>query len=70
MNKKLIRSSWYQDEFYNKNRTPEEWLYELDKRYNFKQNKIGISQPINILPQNKQEKYFLEFIFSQEIEIF
>lgn len=68
MKKELTRPSWYDDEFYNKNRTPEEWLYELDKRYNFKRNKIGLTHPINELSQEKQEKYFREFIFSQGIE--
>jgi hypothetical protein len=68
MTKKIARPKWYNDELYNKHRTPEEWLFELDKRYNFKRDKIGIPQPINKLPQSKQEYLFQEYIFSEEIE--
>lgn len=68
MTKELTIPDWYNHDFYNKIRKPEEWLFELDKRYNFKRNKIGLTQLINELPQKKQEEYFLKFIFSEEIE--
>lgn len=32
MAKKIERPDWYQEEFYNKKRTPEEWLFEIWKR--------------------------------------
>lgn len=70
MTKELTRPSWYDDEFYNKSRTPEEWLYELWKRYQFSQDKIGLPHSIHIYPIKQQEKYFIEFIFDQQIEKF
>lgn len=67
---KLTRPSWYKDEFYNSTRTPEEWLYEIWKRNQFKQDNIGLPHSIDILSATEQEICFIEFIFAQEIEIF
>jgi len=68
MKKTLVRPSWYDDEFYNKKRVPEEWLFELWKRHQFKQNKFGLPHSIDILPIEEQKKYFIKFIFDPQIE--
>lgn len=68
MTKELTRPRWFNDEFYNKTRTPEEWLYELWKRDSFNRDKIGLPHSIRILPINEQEQYFIEVIFEQKIE--
>ncbi len=68
MAKKLIKPSWYDEEFYNKNRTPEEWLYELWKRNQFRLGDIGLSHSTPSLSLHEQEKYFIEFIFDPRIE--
>lgn len=70
MTKELRRPSWYNDEFYNKSREPEEWLYELWKRYQFDQDKIGLANSIYTYPIKQQEKWFIEFIFDKQIEKF
>lgn len=70
MSKELTKPSWYDDEFYNKTLTPEEWLYELWKRYQFSQDQIGVPHSIYSLPINQQAKWFLEFIFDKKIEKF
>jgi hypothetical protein len=70
MTKKLTRPSWYDEEFYNKVRTPEEWLYEIWKRNQFKQGKISLHFSVNSLPITEQEQYFIEFIFEKECEKF
>lgn len=68
MTKKPTKPNWYDDSFYNKSRTPEEWLFELWKRYQFKQDEIGLSCSIYILSKEEQEKLFIEFIFDQRSE--
>ncbi|MCE3044654.1 hypothetical protein [Legionella sp. 16cNR16C] len=70
MTKELTRPSWYNDEFYNKSRTPEEWLYELWKRYQFNQDEIGLPNSIHTYSIKQQEKYFDEFIFDRQIDKF
>ncbi len=68
MTKELTKPSWYDDEFYNKNRTPEEWLYELWKRVQFNQDEIGLPYSMRSLSIKEQEKHFIEFIFDPQIE--
>lgn len=70
MTNKLTRPSWYNEEFYNKTRTPEEWLYEIWKRNQFKQGKISLHFSVNSLPLTEQEQCFVEFIFEQGCEKF
>ena len=60
--KKLTRPGWYDDRFYNKNRTPEEWLFELWKRHAFNQQFCTI----HLLSIKEQEKRFLEVIFDTQ----
>ncbi|AMV13829.1 hypothetical protein SCO11_01985 [Legionella pneumophila serogroup 1] len=68
MTKELARPDWYNDEFYNKTRTPEEWLYELWKRDRFNRDKTGLPHSIRKLPIKEQEQYFIDVIFEQKIE--
>lgn len=68
MIKELARPDWYNDEYYNKSRTPEEWLYELFKRDTFNQDEMGFPHSTRILPIQEQEQYFIEVIFEQKIE--
>ncbi|WP_115710298.1 hypothetical protein [Legionella sainthelensi] len=63
MTKELSRPSWYSEEFYNKGREPEEWLFELWKRHQFEVN-------LYRCPTEQQEQYFLDFILNQQIESF
>ncbi|CZG74386.1 TPA: hypothetical protein JBE90_12110 [Legionella pneumophila] len=70
MTNELKRPSWYDDKFYNKIRTPEEWLFELCKRYQFKQDEIGLPYSIYTYSIKQQEQCFIEFIFDQQIEKF
>ncbi|HAZ7573790.1 hypothetical protein OQJ02_05040 [Legionella sp. PATHC032] len=70
MTNELKRPCWYNEDFYNKIREPEEWLYELWKRYQFSQDEIGLPNSIYTYPIEQQEKYFNEFIFAQQIEKF
>lgn len=64
----LIRPSWYDEEFYDKNRTQEEWLFEFWKRHQFNQDKIGLLHSIDKLSIEEQKKYFIKFIFDPQIE--
>ncbi|GEM_PF-4884377 len=68
MTKELKKPSWYDDVFYNKSRSPEEWLCELNKRYNFKRDKIGLTHQINKFSQKKQKELFCEMLFSKNTE--
>ena len=68
MTKKLTRPSWYNAEFYNKSKTPEEWLWEFWKREQFNRDEIGLPYSMRILSIKEQEKHFVEFIFEQQIE--
>ncbi|STX43940.1 Uncharacterised protein [Legionella donaldsonii] len=70
MTKELTRPLWYDDEFYNKILTPEEWLYEVWKRYQFNQGNIGLSHSVHQLPIKEQEECFREFILAKEIDKF
>jgi hypothetical protein len=67
MVKNLEKPNWYQEEFYNKVRTPEEWLYEILKRNNFLHN--GYFQlSISLLPLEEKGKFFLNQIFEDRID--
>ncbi|CEG59362.1 hypothetical protein [Legionella fallonii] len=68
MAKELTRPSWYNDEFYNKSRTPEEWLYELWKRNTFNRDETALPDSIRNLSIKEQEQYFIKVIFEQKIE--
>lgn len=70
MIKKLARPIWYNENFYNKERTPEEWLYEIWKRDAFNCDKIGLAHSIYKLPISEQGEYFIKFIFAEELENF
>ena len=70
MAKELTRPSWYNEEFYNKNITSEEWLFELWKRVQFNQSETGLPNSFRILPIKEQGKYFVEVVFDQQIEKF
>lgn len=68
MIKELARPDWYDDEFYNKSRTAEEWLYKLWKRDTFNQDKTDLPEFIRFLPIKEQEQYFIKIIFEEKIE--
>lgn len=61
---KLIRPTWYNEEFYSKERSPEEWLFELSKRYALEQQLHVISH----LEIAEQEKCFIKNIFNEQID--
>lgn len=62
MIKESIRPGWYDDKFYSKKKTPEEWLFELWKRVAFNQQ----FHAIHLLSIQEQEKRFLEVIFDTQ----
>lgn len=63
MARKLIRPHWYNVEFYSKERSPEEWLFELLKRYAFGQQFHSISH----LRIDEQEKIFIKEVFNEQL---
>ncbi|MFZ2315624.1 MAG: hypothetical protein WAW86_08230 [Gammaproteobacteria bacterium] len=68
MAKSIERPDWYQDEFYNKQRTPEEWLFEIDKRIKFDKDELNIPFSIRLLTLEEKKQLFLKVIFYNEIE--
>ena len=66
----MEKPDWYQEEFYNKKRTPEEWLFEIWKRDKFNREDLGLPYSIRILPIDEIKKHFLKFIFSNDIDWF
>ena len=64
MTKKLIKPSWYINEFYNKNKTAEEWLCEIWKRHQFDQDNIGLPYSIHTLSTKEQEEHFIDSLFN------
>lgn len=70
MTKELIKPTWYDDEFYNKSRTPEEWLFEFWKRVQFNQDETGFPSSFHMLSVKEQESHFISLILNQQIEKF
>lgn len=66
----MEKPDWYQEEFYNKKRTPEEWLFEIWKRDKFNRGDLGLPYSIRILPIEEIKKHFLKFIFFNDIDWF
>lgn len=66
----MEKPDWYQEEFYNKKRTPEAWLFEIWKRDKFNRGDLGLPCSIRILPIEEIKKHFLKFIFSNDINWF
>lgn len=70
MTKTIEKPDWYKEDFYNKKRTPEEWLFEIWKRDKFNREDLGLPCSIRILPVEEGKKLFLKFIFLNDIERF
>jgi hypothetical protein len=66
MTKELKRPTWYQDGFYSKSRSVEDWLYEFCKRDEYRRNDVGYTNTIRMLPKEEQEIYFINLIFNQQ----
>jgi hypothetical protein len=66
----LERPDWYNEDFYSKKRTPEEWLYEIWKRDKFNRDDLGFPFSIRLLSAEKRKKCFQEIIFLNDIKEF
>lgn len=70
MAKSLERPDWYREEFYNKNRTPEEWLYEIHKRNKLASDKLNWPVSFWALSIEAQRELFLKIVFADDIDVF
>lgn len=68
MKKTIAKPDWYQEEFYNKNRSPEEWFFEIWKRDKFNRDDLGFQSSIRVLPIEEKKKCFLDIIFFKDID--
>lgn len=70
MTHQIQMPDWYREDFYNRTRTPEEWLFEIWKRDRLNMDCLCFPFSMRILPPEEQEKRFLEVIYLDDMDGF